>query len=46
MHQRYSMTPVEEQVKNLEEKKKQLQSQISAVEDQARKDGIEPGLLR
>jgi hypothetical protein len=46
MNHRYTMTPVEEQVKNLEEKKKQLQSQISAVEEQARKEGIEPGQLR
>lgn len=46
MNHRYSMTPVEEQVKDLEEKKKQLQAQISAVEDQARKEGIEPGQLR
>ncbi len=46
MNRRYSMTPVEDQVKNLEDKKKQLQAQISAVEDQARKEGVEPGLLR
>jgi hypothetical protein len=46
MNHRYSMTPIEEQVKNLEEKKKQLQAQIGAVEDQARKEGVEPGLLR
>jgi hypothetical protein len=30
----------------LEEKKKQLQVQIDAVEDQARKYGVEPGQLR
>ena len=46
MSHRYSMTPVEEQVKNLEEKKKQIQAQISALEDQARKEGVEPGQLR
>jgi hypothetical protein len=46
MHQRYDMTPVEEQVKELEEKKKHLQGQIEAVEDQARKNGFEPGQLR
>lgn len=46
MNHRYSMTPVEEQVKNLGEKKKQLQAQISAIEDQARKEGVEPGQLR
>jgi hypothetical protein len=43
---RYYMTPVEEQVKELEEKKKQVQAQIDAVEDQARKNGFEPGQLR
>ncbi len=46
MKQRYSMTPLEDQVKQLEERKKQLQSQIDAVEDQARKSGVEPGDLR
>src|ERR1700730_9550707 len=42
MHQRYDMTPVEEQVKELEEKKKHVQGQIEAVEEQARKNGFEP----
>ena len=46
MNYRYSMTPVEDQVKQLEEKKKQIQAQIDAVEDQARKNGFEPGQLR
>ena len=46
MHQRYDRTPVEEQVKELEEKKKHSQGQIEAVEDQARKNGFEPGQLR
>jgi hypothetical protein len=46
MNHRYSMTPIDEQLKNLEEKKKQLQAQIGAVEDQARKEGVEPGQLR
>jgi hypothetical protein len=46
MHQRYDMTPVEEQVKELEEKKKKIKGQIEAVEDQARKNGFEPGQLR
>ncbi|HTG28446.1 MAG TPA: hypothetical protein VK818_09515 [Methylomirabilota bacterium] len=46
MHHGYYMTPVEDQVKQLEEKKKQIQAQIEAVEDQARKNGIEPGQLR
>jgi hypothetical protein len=46
MKQGYSMTPVEDQVKQLEEKKKQLQAQIDDLEDRARKNGIEPGQLR
>jgi len=46
MHQRYDMTPVEEQVKELEEKKKKVKAQIDAVEDLARKNGFEPGQLR
>ena len=46
MNHGYSMTPVEDQVKQLEEKKKQIQTQIDAVEDQARKNGFEPGQLR
>jgi hypothetical protein len=46
INHRYSMTPVDDQVKTLEEKKKQLQVQIDAVEDQARKYGVEPGQLR
>lgn len=44
--QRYNMTPVEEQVQQLEEKKKQIQAQIGLIEDQARKNGFEPGQLR
>jgi hypothetical protein len=46
MNHGYSATPVEDQVKQLEEKKKQIQAQIDAVEDQARKNGFEPGQLR
>jgi uncharacterized protein (UPF0335 family) len=46
MNHGYSMTPVEDQVKQLEEKKKQIQAQIDALEDQARKNGFEPGQLR
>jgi uncharacterized protein (UPF0335 family) len=40
------MTPVEDQVKELEAKKKQIQGQIDSVEDQARRNGFEPGQLR
>ena len=42
----YSMTPVEDQIKQLEAKKKQIQDKIEALEDEARKKGIEPGQLR
>src|ERR1700682_3264684 len=34
MNRRYTLTPVEDQIKRLEEKKKQLQIQIDALEDQ------------
>ena len=46
MNRGYYMTPVEDQVKQLEEKKKQVQAQIDALEDEARKKGFEPGQLR
>ena len=46
MSHRYSNTPVEDQIKTLEDKRKQIQVQIEGVEDQARKNGIEPGQLR
>jgi hypothetical protein len=46
MNHGYYMTPVEDQVKEWEEKKKQVRAQIDAVEEQARKNGFEPGQLR
>ena len=46
LHQRYDMVPLEEQVKQLENKKKELQAKIEDVENEARKSGIEPGELR
>jgi len=45
-HQGYNMVPLEEQVKQLEAKKKQLQAQIDDLENEARKNGIDPGKLR
>lgn len=42
----YSMTPVTDQIKQLEDKKSQIQSQIDNVMDEARRKGIEPGQLR
>lgn len=46
IHERYNMVPLDEQVKQLESKKKELQAKIADVENQARKSGIEPGELR
>ena len=42
----YNMVPLEDQVKQLEAKKKKLQGQIDDLEDEARKKGIDPGRLR
>lgn len=46
LHKGYTMLPPEEQVKQLEVKKKQLQAKIDDLEVQAGKEGIEPGELR
>jgi chromosome segregation ATPase len=45
-NQGYNMVPVEDQVKQLEDKKKELQGKIEDVENDARKNGIESGDLR
>lgn len=42
----YNMVPLEDQVKQLEERKKQLQAKIQDVENDAKKNGLEPGDLR
>lgn len=42
----YNMVPLDEQVKQLEAKKKQLLANIEDLENQAKKEGIEPGELR
>jgi hypothetical protein len=42
----YSMTPIPDQIRQLEEKKKQIQDKIDALTDEARKKGIESGQLR
>jgi len=42
----YNMVPPEEQVKQLEARKKELQAKIEDLENQARKEGIDPGELR
>jgi hypothetical protein len=46
INQGYRMIPLEDQVKQLEERKKQLQAKIEGVENDARKNGIESGDLR
>ncbi len=46
MNQGYDMVPEEDQVKQLEAKKKKLEGQIEDVENEARKNGIDPGKLR
>lgn len=45
-YQGYNMVPPEEQVKQLEEQKKQLQAKIDDLERDAYKNGIDPGDLR
>jgi len=46
INQGYNMVPVEDQVKQLEDKKKQMQAKIEDVENEARKNGIDSGDLR
>lgn len=42
----YNREPIEVQIHVLQEKKKDLQAQIDALLDEARKKGVEPGQLR
>jgi hypothetical protein len=42
----YNRDPIEVQIRTLQEKKKDLQAQIDALLDEARKNGVEPGQLR
>lgn len=46
LHKGYSLESTEEQVRKLREKKKQLESAMDILLDDARKKGIEPGQLR
>jgi hypothetical protein len=46
VHQGINRTPVDQQIASLEMKKKQLQSKIDDLLDEARKKGVEPGQLR
>jgi hypothetical protein len=45
-HGRYTMTSAEDRIKQLEDKKKQIKAKIDVIEEDARKEGIEPGQLR
>jgi uncharacterized protein involved in exopolysaccharide biosynthesis len=42
----YNRVPVDQQITNLQEKKKQLQGKIDALLDEARKKDVQPGDLR
>ncbi len=42
----YNRVPVDQQITNLQGKKKQLEGKIGALLDEARKKGVEPGDLR
>lgn len=44
--QRYNREPLEVQIRALEDKKKDLQSKMDELLDEARKKGVEPGELR
>ncbi|HEY1423232.1 MAG TPA: hypothetical protein VGF20_07260 [Candidatus Acidoferrum sp.] len=46
LHKGYSTEPIPDEIAKLEEKKKQIQDQVEAIYDQARKKGILPGQLR
>ncbi len=46
LHKRYSSAPIPEQIAKLEEKRNNLQDQIEAIYEEARKKGILPGQLR
>ena len=46
LHKRYTMESADGQIRNFEGKKKELQAQIDAVFEVARKRGIEAGQLR
>jgi hypothetical protein len=42
----YNRMPVDQQITSLEDKRKQTQTKIDALLDEARKKGVEPGQLR
>jgi len=46
MSKGYSLTPVDQKIAQLQDKKKDLETQIGDLVDEARKKGIDPGQLR
>ncbi|HYL86671.1 MAG TPA: hypothetical protein VE263_20770 [Candidatus Angelobacter sp.] len=46
LNKSYNREPIEVQMRALQDQKKDLQSQIDALLDEARKKGVEPGQLR
>jgi chaperonin cofactor prefoldin len=46
LNKSYDREPIEVQIRALQEKKRDLQSQVDALLDEARKKGVEPGQLR
>src|SRR3989442_10269093 len=46
LHRGYTTASIPDQIKQLEEKRKQIETRIAAIEDDARKRRIEPGQLR
>jgi len=46
INQGYNMVPSQEQVKQLEERKKKLRAKIDDVEVEAKKNGVDPGEVR
>ena len=46
MNHRFNRTSIADQIKQLEDKKKQISAQVQNIFDQARRNGIEPGALR
>ena len=46
MNHRFNRTSIADQIKQLEDRKKQISAQMQDIFDQARRNGIEPGALR
>jgi hypothetical protein len=46
LHKSYNMQPIDQQIRTLEQKRKDTQSKIDQLLDEARKKGVQPGDLR